>query len=416
MPDIVSYKTLIFNKILPVLKSRTDVQTIWLVYMPDKITLPQQKDPNITILDIHDYKNAVELLKKIQPDLIYGSATPNLPDHALTLAGRFLKVPVIGEILNESLVKTNTIETAISFAVKFFDDSVPTDTIQKKRIMRRGRFFIYKYLFLLKTQIAIKISMLKIIESFFVITKAHLSILKKIYDPYFSCTLHFLESERLIKLLERKGFDRSTLIVTGIPHYDSVFKRVQNLKSSKREDKKIRVLLLTHSLFEHGYQTRAQRDHIVKSVVTEISKHKSEMSLMVKIHPSSESLSDYQSLINPIDSTIPIYKDGDALDFIENSDVVISYSTSSGPMHSLILKKPVIFCNFFNLEGDEILERGLAYDCRDAASLIPAINQVISSNPATKDKLDEFIKDFYYKSDGHATERVCDAIFNLLKI
>lgn len=415
MPDVVSYKTMILQSMLPVLKSKTDVHVAWLVYMPDKLNLPQQIESNVTILDIHDYKNAVEIIQKIHPDLIYGSATPNLPDHALTLAGKFLNIPVIGEILNESLVKTNTIETALSFTTKFFESSVPTDTVQKRQIMRRGRFFIYKYLFLLRTQIAVKMSILKIIESFFVIVKSHLLVLKKLYRPYFACTLHFLEGERLIEALVSEGFDSSTLVVTGIPHYDSVFKREQNLKLSKREDNKIHVLLLTHSLFEHGYQTRAQRDLIVKSIVTAISKYKNEMSLVVKIHPSSENLSDYQSLINPIDSTIPIYKTGDVLDFVENSDVVISYSTSSGPMHALILKKPVIFCNFFNLEGDVMLERGLVYDCKDVSSLIPAIYQVISTYPTTKEKLDEFIKDFYYKADGRATERVCDAIFHLLK-
>lgn len=415
MPDVVSYKAMIFRNILPIMREKTQVHVTWLVYMPEKFNLPIQEEPDRTILDIHDYRNAVEIIQKVKPDIIYGSPTLNLPDHALTLAGRFLNIPVVGEIMNQGLIKTDTIGTVKSYITGFFENSVPTDTSEKKQFMRRGRFFIYKYLFLLRTQKAVRMNFIKILESFFILIRAHLSVMKKLYDSYFACTLHFVESEKLIEPLVKDGFQRSSLVVTGIPQYDSAFKRSQKLHPTKKKDDKIRVLLLTHSLFEHGYQTRAQRDFLVKGIVREISKHKSNMSLVVKIHPSSEILSEYQPLIHAIDPTVPIYKNGDVLDFIEEADVIVSYSTSSGPMQAAILKKPIIFCNLFNLEGDVMLERGLAYDCKELSSLVQDIKQILISDPATPQKLDEYFKDIFFKPDGCASERVCNAIFKLLE-
>ena len=76
------------------------------------------------------------------------------------------------------------------------------------------------------------------------------------------------------------------------------------------------------------------------------------MSLTVKIHPSSEVLSDYQNLIHEIDQDIIIHKNGDVMEFINNSDIIITYSGSSSLVYALVSQKPIIVCNFFNLEND----------------------------------------------------------------
>jgi hypothetical protein len=44
------------------------------------------------------------------------------------------------------------------------------------------------------------------------------------------------------------------------------------------------------------------------------------------------------------------------------------------------------------------------------------INEVIESNPVSKEKINDFIEEFFYKLDGRASERIGDTIFNLLKI
>jgi hypothetical protein len=167
-------------------------------------------------------------------------------------------------------------------------------------------------------------------------------------------------------------------------------------------------------MYEHGLWTRKQRDDLVKVLVTEISKHKDEMSLVVKIHPSSEILSDYEKLIHPIDSSIPIYQKEDIQEFLNNSDVVLAYSASSGPIQALILKKPIIIINL-NLAGDIMLERKIVTECTDPSKIVSSIHQAISSNPATERKINEFVEDYIFKADGLAYERVGKAIIEIIK-
>ena len=73
MPEIKSITTLFFENLLPVLKLHVNIHMIWLVYQPDRINPPQKISDNVTIEDIHDYDNAIELLQKQKPDLIFAS-------------------------------------------------------------------------------------------------------------------------------------------------------------------------------------------------------------------------------------------------------------------------------------------------------------------------------------------------------
>ena len=66
-------------------------------------------------------------------------------------------------------------------------------------------------------------------------------------------------------------------------------------------------------------------------------------------------------------------------------------------------------------KNDMILERGLAIDCRESNSLISSIKKILITNPATPEKVDQFIKDVFYKSDGRSSERVSEAILSLLQ-
>ena len=117
MPDVVSYKQMLFENILPVLQTKTDVHVTWLVYQPQKINT---KKLDYTVLDIHDFKNALDVVKFVKPDIIYNSPTVNLPDISLTLAGKFLKIPTVGEILQNVIFKTDKLVTVKSLISQVF--------------------------------------------------------------------------------------------------------------------------------------------------------------------------------------------------------------------------------------------------------------------------------------------------------
>ena len=414
LPEIKTYRTIFFEKIIPVLKEKFDVQVYWLVYTPEKLS-NSIKEKNDRILDIHDFQNAVGVIEKVKPDIIISAPTLNLPDFALTLAAKFYNIPTAGEVVTKLFVVENTKITLFSFFKGFFSSSVPTDNNEKnKKFMRRGIFFIYKYYFLLKTQKIIKMKYSKILKDFFILIKAHLVFMKDIYNKRFSVDLHFVENYNLKKLLIQKGFKESSLAVTGNPMYDSMKYSVTTEDSLKNHNK-INVLLFTHAMYEHGIWTRVQRDTLVKDIVKEVNKHKNEMELVVKIHPSSEILSEYQKIIGPISDTILIHKEGNALEFIQKADVIIGFSTESALIQALILKKPVIICNFYGLQGDLFLKHDLVFNCEKIENLIPSIKKSKQNNPATKQKIEQFTIDYLYKLDGLASKRICNAIIGLLE-
>lgn len=417
MPTVRSYKQIIVNQIIPTLKNYEKVKIFWFVYMPEKIIQNKQHEYDEEVLDIHDFNDAFELIQKIKPDIIYSSPTNNLPDYALNLAAKYSDIPTIGEIMNDSITDINSKEVMKFFVKGFFDDSVPTDTSEKKQFMRRGRFFIFKYKFLMKTQKSIRYGVIRrIIESLTIIRDSFFEPIKG-YNPRFSCTKQFVESNLIMKQLIQNKFNESALEITGIPIHDPLFNRINERKDGvkrKNTERKI-ILFLTHSLVEHGFQTREQREFIIKSIVKEHTKISKEYRLIVKIHPSSEKISDYKEIISNLSQGIEIVQKGDILEFIEDADIVITYSTSTAPKQAILYKKPVIICNFFDIKNDPLLERELAYNCKKVEELVPAIQKLQKQNIVTDEKLKEFVNEFFYKSDGKSTERVCKMILELVK-
>ena len=416
LPSVKSYRTLCFNNLLPYLRTKTDVHITWLVYQPERLELPPQNDPQTSILDIHDFKNALDVVQHVNPDVMWVAPTLNLPDHALALAGKYLGIPTVGELPTELMYKTSKLDLAKTYSKQFFESSVPTDVKgSDRKFMRRGRFFFYKYQFVLKTQLAVKMNFFKIIKNFVTHMYSHFSAYTNIYDSRFAVDLHFVETEKTVGALVKNGFKKSSLVITGIPMYDDIYDRLEKAKVDRKSNDKIRILLLTAGIFEHGFWTRTQRDSLIQGIVSEIGKHKDRMSLTVKIHPSSELLSDYQELIHPIDDSIPIHQKGDLVEFIQKSDVVVTYSGSSSLVYAIVGKKPIIVCNFYNMENDLFQEKELVYQCKNKSTIISSIEQVLKSNPATKENIDSFIDEYFYKLDGRASERIGDSILDLVK-
>lgn len=191
MPDIKSVTTMFFDNLLCALKKKTNVHVTWLVYTPDKFRSSFEKNLDSNVLDIHDFKNAVEVLQKVKPDIIYASPTWSFIDYALSSAAKSLDIPTFSMIYSDIFSKKTTSKRLKSNFTRFFQNSVLTDTENnKKQFMRRGRFFIYKYLFLLRTKIVLKTD---VFHTLFIIWKF---ILSNTVDPKFgSDIIQFLENE-----------------------------------------------------------------------------------------------------------------------------------------------------------------------------------------------------------------------------
>ncbi len=411
-PDTKSVTTLFFENLLPIIKQHANVHLIWLVYKPDKIDKLKKISSDTTIIDIHDYDNAVELLQNQKPNIIFASATRSFIDYALSSAAKSIKIPTFSMFWSDwyytpTSSKIQRVKLNIS---RFFQNSAPTDTNQdQKQQMRRGRFFIAKYLFLARTQKALKMNLLQIISNFFMLLKHNL--FDTATDSRFANTLHFLEDEKLKNSLIESGFDASTLLVTGNPIFDESLQKSLEQKNLSNNNK--RILFAPSTLYEHGFWNKEQRDFSVTEIVKEIHKINDKISIIVKIHPSTSILYEYKSLVDKIDSSILVYQEGDIREFLEDIDLVITFVFSSAEVYAIIARKPIVICNFFHSKPDILVKKGLAIECTDPSKLVESIEKANDILDYDK-KRNDFIDEFLYKPDGRASERICDAILKLL--
>ena len=411
MPDVKSVTTMFFDSLLNTLKKKINVHITWLVYTNEKFIPPKGVNSDVTILDIHDFKNAVEVLSKIKPDIIYADPSWSFIDYALSSAAKLFTIPTFSMINSDIFSKKTKIKQLTFNFSRFFENSLPTDTIQnKKQFMKRGRFYIYKYLFLLKTKINLKTD---IIHTLFVIWKY---ILSDKLDPKFgSDVIQFLENKNSFQQKLDVGFKRSNLLITGNPMYDSTFQKLSEKKLSLNKNGVVNVLVAPSSLYEHGLWTKNQRDKMILDLMTELNKHKNKICTTVKLHPSSSVLSEYESLIHSVNSQIPVYQKGEILDFLINADVLISFEGSTTEVFALLSKKPIIICNFFNLNDDLFLTKEIAIECKDLSDLIDMIYNSMSSYSSFSENREQFIQEFMSYWDGKANERITDKILSLVK-
>lgn len=417
LPYARAYTTILFDNLLAILKDKTDVHLTWLIYTPDRVPVSQQEKSNISILDIHDFRDAVKVIQKVKPDIVYAVPGRSPVEYAFALSSRAFNIPLVSGELGYRLFGSPKRSTYIKlFIAQFFQSSLPTDTNQRQ-FMRRGRSYLNKYLFLIRTQRALKMNK-SVITDIFAELKRHFlrtSKIKKV-DPKFVCDINFIESEKQIESLVNTGYKRSSLVAVGNPTYDIMFKEVQRFKATIKNSDKINLLLVTTNPNDPGGEwTKEKRDLWIKQTVTELTKYKDEISLVIKIHPSGEILAEYEALIKPIDHNIRVIQHEDVVRLIEESDIVLGTSTSTALVCSLIARKPNIIWNIFCVEGDVFLKRNLAMECKDLACLLPLIRQSLVSNPVSEQQVKEFVDEFLYKSDGCASERIANVILELVK-
>ena len=414
--ETISIRTLLFNNLIPILKKNFNIKIQRVIYQPEKIDSFSKKNSDIITLDLHDYDNAFEILKKEKPDIVYANPYPGFIDFSFVFACKILNIPVFS-ILNYEIGSLKSFDIMKKYSKKFFSNYVEVEVSKnKKSFMRRAKFIFYKFFFMYKTIFSSKLGLIKNIRTLLMVINLILRP-PKIVDPRLAVTMHYLRNETQEKELLSVGFDPATLLVTGHPMFDQTFKKIKNDKKIFNKDK-IRILFAPDPYYESGEWTKKQHESILSGIVKTIMKNNNQFSLTIKIHPSSTVLSEYEPLIHSIDKSIPIFQKGSIEDFLDDTDVVVSYSSqSTGLVFSLIHKKPIVICNFFKVAFDNrLIDDGLAKECKDLSSLIKTIKFSIEPDELYEKRRQDYIKKYFFKDDGLASERICNDLLNFLKI
>jgi len=405
-----------FKKILSVLGSVVSIELLWINYQPEKI-LNSFQSSTIKNLDLRNYNTANELLKKEKPDLIFISPYESFIDLSFSYAAKSLKIPTAGLIYYQltSGAKDGVRGFRLwkTYLKRIFSNYVISETEAKTSTFRRGRFILYKFNFFLKTIISTNFSFLKKISIIIFVLKLTLYPLH-VFNKKLSLSLHLVQNKNIKKHLMENGVSIDTIKITGNPMFDD-FLFDKNNFPKKTISKPINLLLLPLSFQDYGDWTKEQTSKIFKDIVTEISKN-THMILTIKLHPSASNYEQYKNILKTIDPKIKLFKEGSVEKYLHDTDIVITYNSwSTSSWFALFQGIPIVICNFFNFIDDEFLNRKLAIECKSYEDLNYSINEAITNNPATPEKVDQYVNDYFDILDGNSAKRISKEILTFFK-
>ena len=218
------------ESIYEVLQTKTQTKIIWLVFQPDKFI--EQNNEDGSILDMHDFKNAVELLQKVKPDCVFANNNSREPiSNSLSIAANHMKIPLIvyytndnTPILDGGANMTYTKNASMLFR-NFFADKVQTDTESDKVFMRRSRFFYYKNKFLFRTRRKIGVNYFKGVKLFIKDLIWYFLYKRPIANKL--ADLYLCSNEILYNFLLQIGIDECKISITGSPFWDKIYQKVK---------------------------------------------------------------------------------------------------------------------------------------------------------------------------------------------
>ena len=406
-------RTYIFNKIIENLKKKIIVKPCWLICQPDRFHIPDNQQRSI--YDIHSFSDANDIIKKIKPDVILVDKDKDLIQNAITIAAKFQQIPIIAR---PSMIDYNpTLENSSSKNIKirnFFSTQVPSDESNNK-FMRRGKFFFYKFLFLIHTKIAINENFFKIISSSFnEFLNITISSKQSSLNP--NIDLHLIVNSEQVSNYEKFGVKKSSLRLVGNIWLDRFFEIIDSKELGLQ--KNIKILIISSPLFEHGIWTSEQRESFLSELLS-ILNTESKFSISLKIHPTSESQEYYKNLLKSKHMNFPIFQSEELLELIPNYDLFITYGASNAltelafcqkrviniPLKQPIESKPLV---------NEAIFCGFIKKCEKLKDLLSTINMSVKTIPKPNENYLDKKEKFFFNSDGKSAERASDAIIEFL--
>lgn len=407
-PHINNRTTIFFRNIVPVLAKKLKIKVYWVI-TDDYGKRYKETNPHYEILFLSDFKNAREAIEKIKPSIIYHLIGYSITDYAFILAGKLLKIPSFGyadaAVVDYFAVNTSRLKLYSEFVRQFFERHSIEENEEVKKM--RGVNFIKKYLFLIKTFHAIGYSYKKIIlELLELIFIQHVQT--EHFNAKFNCDLMFVENLRSIEYNVKGGLKREKMVVVGNPVFDNAFEKRD--QSSKVINDKLEILLLTAN-FANGQGesnwTIRKRDCMIKELMEKLNNTNKKISLTIKIHPTSESYQQYKKLLKKY-ANVRLIQNEDVVDLITKSDVILTHCTSTAGVIALIMEKPIVLWNYFNVKQDLFLRKGVVLECKESHELLNNLQMAKSFRDKNEVKIEKLIKDEFV--DGKSVQKIVNEL------
>lgn len=400
------------NSIQESLKKTIPTKIFWVICKPSKVSYFDSKD--YSIYDIHQFKNGLELLSKIKPDVVIGSVGIEPIQYSLGLAAVFLKIPFISflgaKIIFHPLESNSRYKI---FLKKIFSNNTSIDS-NNEEFFKRLRFFLYKLNFLVKTKISIKLNLFQIIFETMCDLPSQLAL--QPLKPNKISDLYIAHHENQKLNIVKKFVNEEKVIVTGHPLLDQIQKIFSEKQSKLNKPSQKKILIVTDSLFEHGLWSYEKRDKFLQTLLKTISEN---FYFDIKIHPSSEDIEYYNELINSLNLSANIFQEEELFQLLDQYDLVISYGYSTSHTEiSYVGMKMILIYSGLSLPKFPLVEEGIdsghIKECSKISELPSLILNFFKEEVIFNEKFIQSRNKMFYKSDGKSSERISNAIINLL--
>jgi hypothetical protein len=413
-PNQTNVATLLAKNILTSLQKKTKPTLIWILLTPSQKF--ENIYPNIKIKPIQNYHDACDIMDKEKPDIVITSLSFSYSTYPFIIAAKFKKIPLISYNLfsYNSLLNSYPLSSSQVFLSKIRRFFSKSDINNTHNPFSRGEFYLYKYFFYLKTLKSCNFGISKFfshfIESLWI--NSFGTVDKKLDSRLISDKVCLPYSD-WIKPLTKIGFPKNLLIITGSPILDHYVPSLFNRKSNTINDP-IKILIVTNPLYSHGLTSKKTQMDFLSNVITQLIKINN-FDISLKIHPTSESLQDYQEIQNKFKTKINIFQKEKLGSFIQNFDIALSFgSFDTSNLDVIITGTPLISITFPNFPKSKLIKHKAAYGC-DHIRDLPKIIQNTLESPPSKENIIKFFNTVTSPLDGCASERMANVILNLYK-
>ena len=413
-PQKKNRTSIIFEKIIPILLKKNEIKVFWLSY--DYEINDESVDSPYELLHISKFKNAKEVVEKTKPDLIYLMPGLSIIDYAFLLTARILEIPTFGWVDGAPIFSHRKINYKKQLKVMLNESYIKKETYGNNSEFKAVNYF-KKHLFLIR-------SMRKNGSTFKYIVSEIIKIFKLYFQPMtfqenerytkFNCDLLLVENELTVDHAHNLGLSKNNMKLVGDPTYDLAFEE-KHIKIKNKIKNEIKILFITTN-FTAGQGkvewSLEKQKQMIKELVEEHIKNKSKISLKIKIHPISEKYSDYEKILEKYNTNIQIFQHENIFKLIKDADVILCPSASTAGLIALIMEKPIIVWNYFNIKGDIFLEEKITMNCNEISEINDCISNRIKFMQENELVTNNFIKKFC--GEGNAAQKIADAVDELV--
>ncbi|MDZ4715815.1 MAG: hypothetical protein SH819_10130 [Cytophagales bacterium] len=238
------------------------------------------------------------------------------------------------------------------------------------------------------------------------------------------CSHYYVYGEATQNIFVKRGIPIDHVETIGSPYMDSMLKDVHNnvlaLKSRLKISPGSKVVLI--SLSGPGHTTSLKHHHVILKAVREmVIQADKEINFIFKLHKKDQ-LHFYDEILKLKRKKLWVFSFDDIanrysiIDWISVSDVVIS-GASTSVMQAMIVARPVVTVDLMGEYSEEtiFIREGATYHVSEPGQLMSQLERALRNDDGEiAIHAKEFVKQAYFKLDGHAGERLGNSLVSKL--